>query len=284
MKAKAATAMFFALGAGLVPPAYAEDSPDSAEPAHQVTANIALVSDYRFRGVSQSFNEPAVQGGFDYSHDSGFYVGTWASSVSNNLYLNGGGMEWDFYGGFKLTPLDSLILDLGVIHYYYPGAHYNDASSTDYDTTELYVAIGYEWLTVKYSQALSDYFGTNEDTYGGYAPVIDRHGNVDAGQALPADRGDSKGSGYVELNASFDVAENTTLGLHAGHLAVKNYGELSYTDYKLSLARDFGWATVGLAAIASDADAKWYRYCESNGRHCENPVEDALVLSVGRSL
>ena len=144
--------------------------------------------------------------------------------------------------------------------------------------------MSYDWLTLKYSHALSDYFGANEDTYGGLAPVIDRHGNTDSSQALPTDRGDSRGPGYIELNASFEVMDKTTLGLHAGHLAVKNYGELSYTDYKISIARDFGWATVGLAAIASDADAKWYRYCESNGRHCENPTKDVLVLSVSRAL
>lgn len=282
MKAKRIAVALFGLGAIVAPPSQAETG--ESESAHQFTGNVALVSDYRFRAISQTFNEPAIQGGFDYSHASGFYAGTWASSVTDNLYLNGAGMEWDFYGGFKLTPLESLILDLGVIQYYYPGAHYNDARSTDYDTTELYFAVSYDWLTLKYSHALSDYFGANEDTYGGLSPVIDRHGNTDPSQALPVDRGDSKGSGYVELNASFEVADKTTLGLHVGHLAVKNYGELSYTDYKISIARDLGWATLGLAAIASDADAKWYRYCESNGRHCENPTKDALVLSVSRAL
>ena len=101
-----------ALGAIAALPSQAETG--AGESAHQFTANVALVSDYRFRAISQSFNEPAIQGGFDYSHASGFYAGTWASSVSDNLYLNGAGIEWDFYGGFKLAPMESLILDLGV--------------------------------------------------------------------------------------------------------------------------------------------------------------------------
>ena len=72
-------------------------------PEHTFTANATLVSDYRFRGISQSYKLPAIQAGFDYAHSSGFYLGTWASSVSGNLYPNGAGLEWDMYGGYKGT-------------------------------------------------------------------------------------------------------------------------------------------------------------------------------------
>jgi hypothetical protein len=72
--------------------------------------------------------------------------------------------------------------------------------------------------------------------------------------------------------------------LHAGRLEVENYGELSYTDYKISLARDFGWATVTAAAITSDAEVKWYRYCEPNATHCKDPAGSTLVLSLSRTL
>lgn len=252
--------------------------------AYTLTGNIGLFSDYRFRGISQTYGRPAVQGGFDYAHDSGFYLGTWASNVSGNLYANGAGMEWDGYGGYKFSPVQDLIVDFGVYEYFYPGAHYNDSRKTDYDNTELYVGAAYAWLSLKYSYALTDYFGVNEDTYGGYAPVVDSHGATDPARALPGDRGGSKGSSYIDLNANFVVADSTTLGLHAGHLAVENYGELSYTDYKVSIARDFGWATVTGAAITSDADADWYRYCETNAVHCKDPAGTALVVSVTRSL
>lgn len=66
---------------------------DAAKDDHTVTGNVGLVSDYRFRAISQTFREPAVQGGLDYAHASGFYAGTWASNVSGNLYPNGAGME-----------------------------------------------------------------------------------------------------------------------------------------------------------------------------------------------
>jgi len=258
---------------------------DAAATAHSVSGNIALVSDYRFRAISQTYGQPAVQGGLDYAApDGGFYLGTWASSVSGNLYMNGAGLEWDFYGGYKFAPVDALNLDVGLYEYVYPGAHYNDADKTRYDNTELYAGAIWRWFSAKYWYALSDYFGVNERSYGGYVPVLDSRGSTDPTRALPDDRGGSKGSGYLDLNAVFSVAEKTTLTLHAGRLEVKNYGELSYTDYKISLARDVGWAVLSAAAITSDADAKWYRYCESNARHCKDPTGAALVIAVSRAL
>jgi uncharacterized protein (TIGR02001 family) len=81
-------------------------------PEHTFTANAALVSDYRFRGISQTYGLPAIQGGFDYAHSSGFYLGTWGSSVTGNLYANGSGMEWDLYGGYKGSITDDLGYDV----------------------------------------------------------------------------------------------------------------------------------------------------------------------------
>lgn len=278
------TAALSLVCAGLCMPRTGFTQSGDAPPQHSFTGNVGLFSDYRFRAISQTRGQPALQGGFDYAHGSGFYLGTWASNVSGNLYLNGAGMEWDFYGGYKFSPAADWTFDVGAYQYFYPGAHYNDADKTRYDNTELYIGAGYRWLSAKYWYAISDYFGVNEDTYGGYAPVVDRHGNTDPAQALPGDRGGSRGSGYAELNAAFTVAQKTTLTLHAGHLQVRNYGELSYTDYKIALARDCGWATLGAAAISSDAKAKWYRYCDSGGADCIDPTGNALVISMSRAL
>ena len=86
----------------------------AAEPASPLTGNLAIVSDYRFRGISQSYRLPAVQGGIDYAHSSGFYLGNWNSSVSGNQYPNGASLEMDFYGGFKIPLADAITLDLGA--------------------------------------------------------------------------------------------------------------------------------------------------------------------------
>jgi uncharacterized protein (TIGR02001 family) len=67
----------------------------------QLTGNLGLTSDYRFRGVSQTQNAPAVQGGIDYAHSSGLYIGNWNSSVSSQVYTAGAGVENDLYAGYK---------------------------------------------------------------------------------------------------------------------------------------------------------------------------------------
>lgn len=195
---------------------------EEATPEHSFTGNVSVVTDYRFRGVSQTFNQPAIQGGFDYAHSSGFYVGNWNSSVSSNAFTDGS-VEMDLYAGYKFDIAPDVTGDVGALYYYYPGA---SSAGVSYNTTELYGAVTYKWLTAKYSHTVSDFFGV----------------------------ADSKGSGYLELNAAFEVADKTTLGLHVGHQKVRHNNASNYTDYKVSLARDFGFATIALGVTATNID------------------------------
>src|SRR6476646_12262702 len=121
-----------ALGSGL---AQAQTPAAPASP-HTLTGNMGLYSQYIFRGLTQTNRKPAVQGGFDYAHSSGFYAGTWASNISwlrenastraggvtvaNGTYGEGGSLEWDFYGGYKGTVKD-FSYDVGTLYYWYPG-------------------------------------------------------------------------------------------------------------------------------------------------------------------
>jgi len=133
-----------------------------ASSPHSVSGNMGIFSDYRFRGISQTFDQPAIQGGIDYSHSSGFYVGTWASNVSGNIYTDGT-IEMDVYGGFKF-PLGPVTLDVGALQYLYPGA---ETGGVKYDTLEAYLGAGWKWFTLKYSVTLDDYFGlTDSDGTG----------------------------------------------------------------------------------------------------------------------
>ena len=282
------------LSAVLTAPAIvcAQGAPAAAPASpHTFTGNIGLFSDYRFRGISQTYRQPAIQGGFDYSHVSGVYAGTWASNVSGNLYANGAGMEWDMYGGYKFEPIKDLTMDVGVLYYYYPGAAFYNAtlgkSGNKYDNTELYVAGTYGWFTAKYSYAVSDYFGTKTATFGGTCGITSSGVAATSG-CIGANPGNSKGSSYLDLAANFEVFDKTTLGLHVGHTTVKNYNQLSYTDYKLSLSRDFGWATLGAAYITTDAKQQYYRYGPAGlvaGTSTENkdPSRGALVLSISKT-
>jgi uncharacterized protein (TIGR02001 family) len=230
-------------------------------PEHTFTGNVTLASDYRFRGISQTFGKPAIQGGFDYAHSSGFYVGNWNSNVSGIQYPGGASLEMDFYGGYKFEPVKDLTADIGVLYYYYPGATIG-TTGEKFDNTEIYFAGTYKWFNAKYSYGVSDFFGLNSTT--AFAP-----------------RGNSKGSGYLDLNANFEVAEKTTLTLHAGRQYVKHYGEFDYTDYKIGIARDFGFATVGLAVIGTNADEAFYT--ASNGSKSKDLGKTVAVLSLTKT-
>lgn len=83
--------------------------------ASPLTGNLTLASDYRFRGISQTFKLPAIQGGLDWSSPGGFYLGNWNSNVSGNQYPNGAGLEMDFYGGYKFEVVKDVTVDLGGI-------------------------------------------------------------------------------------------------------------------------------------------------------------------------
>jgi uncharacterized protein (TIGR02001 family) len=245
-------------------------SASAQQPAseHTFTGNVSLVSEYRFRGISQTFKKPAIQGGFDYAHASGLYIGNWNSNVSGAQFPQGGGIEMDVYGGYKFEPVKDVTADIGLLYYYYPGARVA-GTGEKFDNAEIYFGASYKWFSAKYSYGLTDYFGLKNETAGAYAFT-----------ALPT-RGDSKGSGYLDLNANFEIAPKTVLALHAGHQTVEHYGELSYTDYKIGVTRDYGFATVGLAIVGTDADKAYYKV--NNGSKTKETGSTTAVLSLSKT-
>jgi len=223
---------------------------EAASP-HTLTANVGLYSQYVFRGLTQTNEDPAIQGGFDYAHSSGFYLGTWASNISwlrdNASYSGGGSVEIDLYGGYKGS-IGDFGYDVGLLQYFYPG----DVATgfVDADTLEAYVAGSWKWFTLKYSYALSDeVFGvTNAD-----------------------------GTYYVDLSASVPLGDTgLTLGAHYGLQEFEgnngtNDNLYSYDDYKISLAYDLGKAsktfsgmTVGVAYTDTNAKDAGYTILNKN--------------------
>lgn len=249
----------------------------AAEPAssHTLAGNVAVVSDYRFRGISQTYRHPAIQGGFDYTHASGFYLGNWNSSVSSNSYNNGAGLEVDLYGGYRFPLTQDLSGDVGVIHYLYPGAKLNSAPATPtgnrYNNTEVYFGLTQGAFNARLSYALTDYFGLNSAT-AGYAYF----------SALP-DRGNSRGTAYLDLNYNVDLGNQVTLGLHAGHTRVRHYGELSYTDYKVSVGKEFSGLNLNLALVGANAESALYQAADSGGLNPKKLAKTALVVSVSKA-
>ena len=281
--------------------ATAQTAPAAAPASpHTVTGNVSLVSDYRFRGISQTFNLPAIQGGFDYAHSSGIYAGTWASNVYGGTngsglgvnYFNGG-MEWDFYGGYKFEAMKDITLDIGVLEYYYPGAKYGVPTKDKYNNTEVYIGAAWKWLTFKYSYSLTDYFGIKGNTVGtGAVPVTGACG-ID-GNGVPTttcatSNAGSKGSQYFDLGATYELGSGFNLVGHIGRVKVKSYSLFNYTDYKLGVTKDWGGLTWGLAWIGTNAKKDVYRTAKMEGGlpptslSVKNTSSDTIVLSVAKT-
>jgi uncharacterized protein (TIGR02001 family) len=221
------------------------------EPDYTLAYNVGVVSDYRFRGITQTNFQPAIQGGIDFSHKSGLYLGAWASPVSWVKQFNGankGDWELDLYGGFKFEPVKDLTVDIGFIGYMYPGNDSGEAGTpgaglvTNANTTEVYVGVTYGMFTAKYSQATGNFLGFLN----------------------------SSGSNYFDLSANFDLGSGFTLTPHVGRQTVKgvpgNLGD--YTDYALTLSKDLGnGLSAMLAFYGTDISgaAREAFYTNSNG-------------------
>jgi uncharacterized protein (TIGR02001 family) len=279
-----------ALASALAVPAFAQtndESKDAAAPAgpHTFTANVGLFSSYRFRGIDQTFGKPALQGGFDYAHESGLYVGNWNSNVSSGAGFPDGNLEMDFYGGWKKT-FGDFGIDVGGLYYYYPGStsvplsftnakNPTASSSGTNDNFELYVAGSWKFLTLKYNYSLTDYF------------------------SLP----DSKGSSYLDLTANYEVTDGWFLNAHVGHLWAGKYKyattgdqNIDYTDWKIGVTKTIDTWSIALAYVGTNAKgdctpgaAEFYCFANSlNGSgQVGSDTKDAgrgiAVFSVSRS-
>lgn len=217
----------------------------AAEPESSLSFNAGVVSDYRYRGISQSRLKPAVQGGVDYADKSGFYVGAWGSSIKWIKDTSGDApVEIDLYGGYKGVAGD-VAYDVGFLRYEYSG----HKLALSPNTNEVYGAVTYGLFTVKYSQSLSNLFGF----------------------------ADSKNSGYLDLSATLDLGEGYSLTPHVGRQVVKNVSASSYTDYSLTLGKDLG---NGLSATAALVDTNNDTYSSGAATGSKNLGKSGLVVGL----
>jgi uncharacterized protein (TIGR02001 family) len=219
-KLSIAAALTLAMGTFAAQAAYAAD----ATPDNTVTYNIAVASDYRYRGLTQTRFEPALQGGADYTNNpTGLYAGVWASTIKWIDDVGGDAkVEIDLYGGKRGEIAPGVSYDVGGLYYLYP----SNGLTPSANTFEIYGQVGYGPGYIKYSHATTNLFGTP----------------------------DSKGSGYLDIGANIELATGLTLNLHAGRQRIAHYSEFSYNDYKIGVTKDFGVVTVALAAIKANTD------------------------------
>ena len=270
MKTIQKTAIALAASGLFATAAFAQTAPAAAPAAPEVspiTANVTVVSDYRYRGISQSNMKPAIQGGFDYAHESGLYVGNWNSSISwiGDSFKGGNGasasapIEMDFYGGIKKEFLgEGFASDIGVLQYYYPtsGLSYT-TNQTNPNSTEIYVAQNFTFGPVtgfgKFSYAVTPLFG-NVNSSGSYYPDLTL--NYDTGVWGLALNG-HVGYQYVAGN------QNTPTSLSNNTL-------YSYTDWKVGATKDFGGGlSAAIAWVGTNAKTYQgaYSYVTPQGKN-----------------
>lgn len=229
------------------------------EPDYTLSYNIGAVTEYRYRGISQSARKPALQGGIDFAHKSGFYVGTWASTIrwikdsSNGVADAKGPVELDLYGGYKGAINDTFSYDVGGLEYWYVGNTYKNITGTNANTFELYGALTAGPATVKYSHATTDLFGTPN----------------------------SKGSGYLDVSATFDLGNGLSLVPHIGAQRIKNLG--TYHDASLTLAKDWSGLVLSAAAVTTDWSHRFGFDYTLPGTGGKNLAGSSLVLGLKKN-
>ena len=273
MKTIQKTAIALAASGLFATAAFAQSAPAAAPEAPEaspVTANVTVTNDYRYRGITQSNYQPAIQGGFDYAHESGLYIGNWNSSINwvANTTNNGvkAPIEMDFYGGFKKELIgEGFASDFGVLQYYYnqTGKNYN-GNMLNPNTTELYAAQNFTFGPVtgfvKVNYALTNIFGIPKST----------------------------GSYYPDLTANYDTGIwGVTLNGHIGYQYVagqpatsggvaQGQKNISYTDFKLGATKDFGAGlSLSAAYVSTNANPNWWNTYSST-------TSGALTSSAGR--
>jgi uncharacterized protein (TIGR02001 family) len=216
--------------------AFAQTAPAAAAP--EVTYNVGVVSQYRYRGLAQTKGDPALQGGVDYANANGFYAGAWGSTIKwikDASYADTGEqakspVELDMYAGYKFEAA-GLAYDVGYLRYEYIGNTYKDANpalNVNANTDEAYGAVTYGPATLKYSYAFSDLFGYMN----------------------------SRGSDYWDLSATFDLGNGYSLVPHVGRQSVKNATAYSYNDIALTLNKDLGnGLSASVAAITTNGNS-----------------------------
>lgn len=186
----------------------------------KVSANMSLITDYAWRGISQTNQGPAIQGGFDYNDPSGLYVGTWESNIAF-----AGSLESDWYFGYNGKINDDLGYSVGYIYYYYPKqSTFAGSGAPNVSFGEINGSVSYKSLSAGFSYS-NDFTGeTGKETYY----------NVGYDFSLPSDFGLSLHYGYQ----AFD--DNTSVGLP------------DYSDYSVGLTKSAGGLDFGLTFVSTD--------------------------------
>jgi uncharacterized protein (TIGR02001 family) len=215
--------------------------------AHTFSGNVTMTSDYLFRGQSQTDNGPAIQGGFDYSHELGLYAGTWASNINF-----ADGVEWDIYGGYSGELANGLSYDLTAIYYWYP-------ATTDTDAGEDYMEFG---------PSLSYTFGGDFEPTVGAGFLYSDNFSFNSNDSL-----------YVYGDLGVTLPNDFGLGFHVGHQSIENeaaWGTPDWLEYNVSLSKSL--MGLDFAVTFSDTDLKETECFSTDGGLTGSNICDSTVI------
>jgi uncharacterized protein (TIGR02001 family) len=242
-KCKWAMALVAAASMGMAP---------AAEPESALTFNVGVVNNYLYRGISQTRGDPAVQGGLDYAHSSGFYVGAWASSIKwiGDLGLAGnpalgfnGPTELDIYGGYKFDLAPGIGMDVGYLRYEYLGNNVASVGLTNPNTDEIYLGMNTPLFNVKFSFATTNLFG---QTNNGASAT---------------------GATYTEFSREFNLGGGYKLTPHAGMTSISKVTNASYNDYSLTLAKEINPGLVLSVGYSGTNAVRTYYVSNLNNKY-----------------
>jgi uncharacterized protein (TIGR02001 family) len=291
------------MGVSLPVTVMAEDAPaaapaaEAAAPAPDWTfpASISFVSDYIFRGQSQTWGRPAAQFAIEADHKSGFYAGFAASNVSDE-WLPGANLETDFFGGYRGS-VSVFGFDVGGIYYYYPGANWDESQftgmnrSNSLNTFEIYGSLSYKFLSFKVGRTLNEYFGwdTNNSPALGHFPgdptLYGFNGDANAGVT----GGNTNGSYFYEANAAYEVFPTWTLSGQVGRQVVSDAKGLDITYYKAGVTKAFtlggssGWSVGAFYSGTNEPDAYKDFISLRHGNGKSDIARDTGFLSISKS-
>lgn len=236
-------------------------APTAAAPAAAPTptwtfpSTISLVSDYIWRGQTQTWGKPAVQAGIEADHASGFYLGFWGSNVSSH-WLPNANLETDWSVGFRNSFLTDFKYDVGGTYIYYPEGDFSKIppasgtfSSQKLNSVELYASLNWKWFTVKGGVMPTKFYGWTVEN-SGYPGAFP--GNPTAGVT-----GSTSGSGYISGSFSYDLPGGFNVAGTVGREMIAHSNGLDWTWYQLGATKSFdgGWAVNAFFTGTTGTDA-----------------------------
>tara|TARA_A100001037_G_scaffold306298_1_gene350510 strand:+ start:1754 stop:2473 length:720 start_codon:yes stop_codon:yes gene_type:complete len=217
----------------------------------EFSGNVSLTTDYRFRGISQGDRSPAIQGGFDVAHESGLYIGAWASNVT----FSGAAIEMDYYAGFGGS-INDVSYDIGAIWYNYP----EDDAEPDLDYFELYGSLSIKGVTLGLAYS-PDYFAETGDfiyVYGDYGFALAENLSLDLHFGWNLFNSDEEFAAFIGPEAGTDAGKN-------------------YIDYSVGFSTNAAGLDWGLSLVGTNLSKA---ECFDGTKLCD----ETLVLSVSKSL